>query len=266
MCWWSLQKAQQDRSGTAAFSLLELLLVVTILALLLSILLPGVAGARRTARAARCGANLHSVGGVAAAYQAENRDTLPAAAPYLDFVGPASRVRGWDTRLAMWATRGGSFGGTWRCGEQKTVYRGNSRLLGLDFGAATPGGKVFEANDTGLKTPARVLLAHDVQNNLLDSYERHTLLPEISDVSDEYSPWPRDGTESPIWLPDSGPHRGKYGILFFDGHVGVQFVLNESQGTLWSGRAWWRGEMLSLLAERRGRHTPGSTDISAEGA
>ena len=59
------------------FTLLELLVVVSILALLLSILLPGLKGARRQAKLARCAANLHSVGHALRMYLNDSNDTLP---------------------------------------------------------------------------------------------------------------------------------------------------------------------------------------------
>jgi prepilin-type N-terminal cleavage/methylation domain-containing protein/prepilin-type processing-associated H-X9-DG protein len=64
------------------FTLIELLVVVAIIAMLISILLPSLGMARRKARAAKCGANLHSVGTAFQIYLAENGATYPYSYAY----------------------------------------------------------------------------------------------------------------------------------------------------------------------------------------
>ena len=67
------------------FTLIELLVVVAILALLISILLPAVQGARRRGRATKCLANLHVLGHGVSIYATENRDAMPPSRlPKLD--------------------------------------------------------------------------------------------------------------------------------------------------------------------------------------
>ena len=65
------------RRGPAAFTLLELLVVVAVIGLLISILLPALSSARTQARAAKCLANLHVLGQGLVLYVDENRDVLP---------------------------------------------------------------------------------------------------------------------------------------------------------------------------------------------
>lgn len=69
----------QDRGDRAAFTLVELLVVVAIITLLLSLLLPSINGARRQAMASKCAANLHDIGLSFAIYVGNNQDTYPPA-------------------------------------------------------------------------------------------------------------------------------------------------------------------------------------------
>lgn len=65
---------QPLRSG---FTLIELLVVIGIIALLLSILLPALAAARRSARSAACLSNLRQIGTLSAQWSIEHRHALP---------------------------------------------------------------------------------------------------------------------------------------------------------------------------------------------
>jgi prepilin-type N-terminal cleavage/methylation domain-containing protein/prepilin-type processing-associated H-X9-DG protein len=65
-----------------AFTLIELLVVVAILALLMSILLPSLSRARAQAQAAKCGANLSSVGKAVHGYLAESGGVFPLSYAY----------------------------------------------------------------------------------------------------------------------------------------------------------------------------------------
>jgi prepilin-type N-terminal cleavage/methylation domain-containing protein/prepilin-type processing-associated H-X9-DG protein len=63
----------------SAFSLIELLVVISIIALLIGILLPTLPKVRDTARKAACGASLRSVGQGIAMYQTQFKDVFPKA-------------------------------------------------------------------------------------------------------------------------------------------------------------------------------------------
>lgn len=60
-----------------AFTLMELLVVIGILAVLAALLIPAVAKARASAARARCAAQLHDVGQMLQMYFGENKNTLP---------------------------------------------------------------------------------------------------------------------------------------------------------------------------------------------
>ena len=65
-----------------AFTRVELLVVIGIIALLMGILLPALGRARETSRTIKCAANLHSVGIALMAYGAENHQYFPPSYLY----------------------------------------------------------------------------------------------------------------------------------------------------------------------------------------
>jgi len=64
---------------TRAFSLIELLVVVSIMTLLMAVLVPGMSKARRQAAATVCGSNLKQIAVAFAMYVSDPRDRYPAA-------------------------------------------------------------------------------------------------------------------------------------------------------------------------------------------
>jgi prepilin-type N-terminal cleavage/methylation domain-containing protein len=62
-----------------AFSLIELLVVISVLAILLALLLPALGSAKNAARTTQCAANLRGLGQALACYTGENGDVFPIA-------------------------------------------------------------------------------------------------------------------------------------------------------------------------------------------
>ncbi|HEX6962154.1 MAG TPA: prepilin-type N-terminal cleavage/methylation domain-containing protein [Lacipirellula sp.] len=87
------KSSRRDRSRPG-FTLIELLVVISIIALLISILLPALSAARRTARDAVCKSNLRQIAIWGFTYAQENGEHLPytvgASPPFWDDPGPAS--------------------------------------------------------------------------------------------------------------------------------------------------------------------------------
>lgn len=69
-------------SGRNGFTLVELLVVIGIIALLISILLPSMANARKQAKLVQCQSNLRSLGQGIGIYTAQNRQTFPNGINY----------------------------------------------------------------------------------------------------------------------------------------------------------------------------------------
>ena len=71
--------ARCDLHRRSAFTLVELLVVISILSLLIAILLPSLARARRSAKAAFCASNLKQVGTAFTLYVNDHEDRYPSA-------------------------------------------------------------------------------------------------------------------------------------------------------------------------------------------
>ena len=81
-----------------AFTLVELLVVIGIIALLVGILLPAIGGARRQANTTACLANLRSIGQGRNLYITENRHDLPYLFCYAGGANPDMMWHGFLAR------------------------------------------------------------------------------------------------------------------------------------------------------------------------
>lgn len=72
-----MQSFDLKRSRLSAFTLIEVLVVVAIIALLISILLPSLAAARTQSRSVVCLSNLHQIGLAVATYSSEYKGYIP---------------------------------------------------------------------------------------------------------------------------------------------------------------------------------------------
>ncbi len=73
------------RKTRRGFTLVELLVVVSVLGILISILVPGMKGARRVSKRVACGANLRSIGQAMRMYLDESNDYLPVVSELPSF-------------------------------------------------------------------------------------------------------------------------------------------------------------------------------------
>jgi prepilin-type N-terminal cleavage/methylation domain-containing protein/prepilin-type processing-associated H-X9-DG protein len=147
----------------AAFTLVELLVVIGIIALLISILLPVLGSVKRQANAVKCATALREIGNAFQMYAMENRQFAPVAktntnyritfnsVPNFDYNG----IQYWQSFLAKYVSRSkqGNAAGTgnaaqainsreknifWGCaafdGYTRTTYVGNTNLVQTGYG------------------------------------------------------------------------------------------------------------------------------------
>jgi prepilin-type N-terminal cleavage/methylation domain-containing protein/prepilin-type processing-associated H-X9-DG protein len=93
----AMGKTAKMKVKIKSFTLIELLVVVAIIAVLVAMLLPGLARAREMARNTLCIANLQQLGRGIHGYAADNRDFFPEAAR-----PPGVRGQLWNDSLSTW--------------------------------------------------------------------------------------------------------------------------------------------------------------------
>src|SRR5689334_20517329 len=96
--------------GQRGFTLVELLVVIGIIALLISILLPTLASARRSANSVKCLASLKEIGNAFSMYAMENKWMYPAARDKMYQYTSTGAVaeRRWTDLLAKYLNKKGS--------------------------------------------------------------------------------------------------------------------------------------------------------------
>jgi prepilin-type N-terminal cleavage/methylation domain-containing protein/prepilin-type processing-associated H-X9-DG protein len=221
------------------WTLVELLAVVAVLSLLAAIGLPAVAAARARAKSSMCASNLRGVGQAIEVFSVQDQDRPAPCVWERDTNWERGPQIGWDLLTGRTLNLPGGQGSFWQCPQQRTAFVGNPRALGVDRSHLRYDGKIHRVSRSKWYEPAKLVLAYDLQYDVLDNVYKHANDPGAADLSDEYYPWPMDAPWTlQLWLPGAGPHGEKFGALFADGHCTVA-LYDERNGVLWSGPRWW---------------------------
>jgi len=238
-----------------AFTIVELLVVISIMALLIGILVPTLGAARESARQLRCGTNLNQIGVALASYLPDHRESLPQVR-----IDPASNE---IVEAPLGSNIGALFGGK---RGLLPVFGINTvgadrRPLNAYLGGFGPDDEVpyfLDPSDGGTNDPFLSYFPDiDPNSSMYDlvgtSYNLNDHALD-TDPSDEIYPTliPKDGGvmppvastsktwvcgDQPIYNYDDGGDRGqrwhhghvKANLLFLDSHVEIGLDVPEGQ-------------------------------------
>jgi len=155
-----MNKNRQKTTFSIAFTLVELLVVISIIGLLAGLAVPAINGGLKSAKAGACLSNLHQIGVATIAYAADNSFKLPDA-------GASSPE--WATTLASFVSTGTkSKKSIFVCpGCEKAVQEATGSDVAVTYGmhgGLMPKGKTA-SNITSVTRPTEVILAGDVCQN-----------------------------------------------------------------------------------------------------
>src|SRR4051812_4302215 len=162
------------RTFTSAFTLVELLVVIGIIAVLIGMLLPALSRAQEAAKTTQCLANLRQLTTMASAYVAENRGSYPPA-QYVDSRTTPPTFVNWDFSKfgstvspgLLWSGRTNlrvqqcpSYtGGSTSAGDPYTGYNYNTSFIGRGQGELNPA----PAHASQVRKPSETVIFGDGQ-------------------------------------------------------------------------------------------------------
>jgi len=204
-------KRAPDQAG---FTLVELLVVITIIAILASLSLPfyrlGIAHANK----AKCESNLRQIGVAMFGFAAENDENLPESGGVIPYgtTDPTTKTCGWCQQLEPYVGPGTGVGGKdtiFQCPDSSKVIPENqtySYFNGAHAALADTGG-FAPVSLIKVKSPSQHIMAGDIAVAGLFT----------SDDADK-----DDYTQDPAFGGNAGTipiHLGASNVLFYDGHV-----------------------------------------------
>jgi len=242
----------------SAFTLVELLMVIAIIALLAAILMPAISGVFRTGVSVQCMANLHQIGLGLEQYRSQNKGYFPGGRPSgtsgaLQESGNGLKIRP-RYYVHLWPAMGPAFSEPSTTDQRQTLdnpaylcpavpwddernypYGYNYQFLGNNRDNLAGSGTInYPVSMNDIKMPALTVAVADSMGTAAD-YPEDARQP-YSAKSNDYDRYGNHGwTLDPPHLPGGnyvsanpdvaghrssvhGRHNGKANVLFVDGH------------------------------------------------
>lgn len=227
-----------------AFTLVELLVVIGIIAVLIAILLPALNSARRQAKSISCMSNLRSVGQMMALYATSNKNQIPTGVMYDRqdwgyWIFSNSRPGPWGVLVNSGLVKDGKI---LYCSEQPdepaNLYNGAGNLWTTDMtlGTALRAGYDLRPDRlwaaTGIGFPVKGFVSSTPY--VAVPMQRIDKLKGKAIAADFLRKQPRHGNNK----VRTGANRGTNNVLYADGHVvGVPYA--QIDASLNGGTATW---------------------------
>ncbi len=220
-----MHKFNSNKKSNIAFTLVELLVVISIIGLLAGLAVPAINGGLKSAKAGACLSNLHQIGVATMAYAADNSFKLPDAGS-----GTSDM---WATQLATFISTGTkSKKSIFVCpGCEKTVVEATGNDVAVTYGVHNglmPKGGTA-SNISSVVRSTEVILAGDVCQNPGNKGWSTFCIEQPSIISSQTGKGGSIDLTSPITVgtdSDNGNnpslryrHSGKVNVVMVDGHA-----------------------------------------------
>jgi prepilin-type processing-associated H-X9-DG protein/prepilin-type N-terminal cleavage/methylation domain-containing protein len=215
----------RPRQHPRAFTLVELLVVIGIIAMLIGLLLPALTRAREQAKSTQCLSNLRQLGLAAFAYADDNHGIFPLAYSSLtvswDFDGsdPSHILPGilWNGRGTERIQQCPSYeGASLTTSDPYTGYNYNTSYIGGGVDEQTPMGSphTTPAHVGSLRPASVIAMFGDAMSpSGTNKYMRAPILLTSTDIGDGVD----EGTR--LYGTQAYRHQGKTNVCYLDGHA-----------------------------------------------